>query len=55
MVQCEGVGSLLCINDKICDIRERHVTIRIEIRTTNIRSLGFRDIGECAFKIDDGR
>jgi hypothetical protein len=28
---------------KICDIRERKVTIRSEIRSTNIRSLGFQD------------
>ena len=37
---------MVCINDKICDIRERNVTIRSEIWTTNIRSLGFQDIRE---------
>ena len=42
-----GVTSLVvCINDKLCDIRERNVTIRSEICTTNICSLGFRDIKE---------
>ena len=33
-----------CINDKICDIREIDVTIKSEMWTTNIRSLGFGDI-----------
>jgi hypothetical protein len=33
-------------NDKLRDVRERNVTIRNEICTTNIRSLGFRDIRE---------
>jgi hypothetical protein len=42
-----GLPSLMvCINDKICDIRERNVKIRSEILTTNIRSLGFQDIRE---------
>jgi 23S rRNA maturation mini-RNase III len=42
-----GLSSLVvCINDKFRDIRERNVTKRSEIRTTNIRSLGFRDIRE---------
>ena len=34
------------IYDKICDRRERNVTIRSKICTTNIRSLGFRDTRE---------
>jgi hypothetical protein len=38
------VGS---IDDKFRDIRKRNVTIRSEIRTTNIRSSRFWDIGEC--------
>jgi hypothetical protein len=49
MPQCEDVGWLLgwfAFNDKFCDIRERNVTIRSEILTTNICSLGFRDIRE---------
>ena len=49
MVHCEGVGltsSVDCVNDMIFDIRERNVTIRSEIWTTNIRSLGFQDIRE---------
>jgi hypothetical protein len=37
---------VVCINDNFCDIRERNVTIRSEIWTTNIRSLGFWDIRE---------
>ena len=42
-----GLTSLVAsINDRICDLRERNVTIRCEIWTTNIRSLGFRDIRE---------
>jgi hypothetical protein len=46
-IQGCGLTSLVvCINDKICDIREKNVTIRSEIWTTNIRSLGFRDIRE---------
>ena len=34
-------------NDKFRDTRERNVIIRSDIWTTNIRSLGFRDIREC--------
>ena len=42
-----GLPSLaVCINDKICDIRERNVTIRSEIWSMNIRSLAFQDIRE---------
>ena len=37
---------VVCINEKNYDIRERNVTIRSDIWTTNIRSLGFRDIRE---------
>ena len=40
---CRLTSSVVCINDIIRDIRERNVTIRSEIWTTNIRSLGFRD------------
>ena len=43
---CGLTSLVVCINDKIRDIRERNVTIRSEIWTTNIRSLGFRDIRE---------
>ena len=43
---CRLTSLVICINDKIHDIRERNVTIRSEIWTTNIRSLGFRDIRE---------
>ena len=39
-------SSVVCINDKFCNIRERNVTIRSEICTTNIRSLEFRHIRE---------
>jgi hypothetical protein len=42
-----GLTSLVVyINDNFRGIRERNVTIRSEIWTTNIRSLGFRDIRE---------
>ena len=42
-----GLTSLMVyINEKIRDIRERNMTIRSEIWTMNIRSLGFRDIRE---------
>ena len=44
MQGCGLTSWVVCINDKIRDIRGRKVTIRREIRTTNIRSLGFRDI-----------
>ena len=43
-----GLTSLMgCITNKFCDIRERNVTIRSEVWTTKIRSLGFQDIREC--------
>jgi hypothetical protein len=43
-----GLTSLMvCINDKVSDIRERNVTIRSEILTMHVRSLGFRVIREC--------
>ena len=35
-----------CSNDNSCDIMEGNVTIRNEIGTTNICSLGVRDTGE---------
>ena len=42
-----GLTSLVdCFKDILRDIRERKVTTRSEIWTTNIRSLGFRDIRE---------
>ena len=46
MQEC-GLTSLVdCINNIIRDIRERNVTIKSEIWTTSIPSLGFRDIRE---------
>jgi hypothetical protein len=47
MPGCGCSSLVVCINDKFHDIRERNVTIRSEIWTTNIRSLGFRNIREC--------
>ena len=44
---CGLTSLVVCIHDKFHDIRERNVTTRSEIWTTNIHSLGFRDIGEC--------
>jgi hypothetical protein len=44
---CRLTSLVVCINDKFHDIRERNVTIRSEIWTTNIRSLRFWDIREC--------
>jgi hypothetical protein len=44
---CGLTSLVVCINDKFCDIRERNVTIRSDIWTTNIRSLGFWDTREC--------
>ena len=41
---CELTSLVVYIDNKICDIRERIVTVRSEICTTNIRSLGFWDI-----------
>ena len=49
MRQCEGVGWHLwwfALMIEICDIKERNVTIKSEIWTTNIHSLGFQDIKE---------
>ena len=49
MTQCEGVSWLLwwfALMTKFRDVRERNVATRSEIWTTNIRSLGFRDIRE---------
>ena len=43
---CGFASLVVCINDKICDIRERNVTIKSEIWTTNICSLRFQDIRE---------
>jgi hypothetical protein len=44
---CGLTSLVVCINDRFRDIRERNVTIRSEIWTTNICSLGFWDIREC--------
>ena len=46
MLGCGLTSSVVCINDKFCDIRERNVTIRNENGTMNIHSLGCRDIRE---------
>ena len=43
---CGLTSLVVCSNDKFRDIRERNVPIRCEIWTTNIRSLGFRDVRE---------
>ena len=43
---CELTSLVVCINDKIRDIRKRNLTIRSDIWTTNIRFLGFQDIRE---------
>ena len=44
---CGLTSYMVCINDKFCDTRERNVTMRSEIWTTNIRSLGVQGIREC--------
>ena len=44
---CGLTSLVVCNNDKFCDIREGNVTIRSEIWTMNIRTLGFGDIREC--------
>jgi hypothetical protein len=44
---CGLTSLVVCVNDKFCNIRERNVTIRSEIWTINIFSLGFQDIREC--------
>ena len=36
---CELTSLVICINDKFCDIKEKNVTIRSDIWTTEIRSL----------------
>ena len=41
---CGLTSWVVRISYKFCDIREGNVTIRSEISTTNIRSLGFWDI-----------
>ena len=46
MQGCALTSLVVWISDKICDIRERNLTIKSEIWTTNIRSLGFRDVRE---------
>ena len=42
----ELTSLVVCTNDKFCEIRERNVTIKNEIRIANICSLGFQDIRE---------
>jgi hypothetical protein len=44
---CGLTSWVVYIDDNFHDIREGYVSIRSEIWTTNIRSLGFRDIKEC--------
>ena len=44
---CGLTSWVVCINDKFRDIKERNVTIRNEIWTTKICSLGFQGIREC--------
>ena len=46
MRECGLTSLMACINDNICDVREKNVTNRSEIWTTNIRSLGFHDTRE---------
>ena len=43
---CGLTSWVVCINDKLHDIRKRNVTIRSEVWTANICSLGFRNIRE---------
>ena len=47
MQGCGSTSLMVRTNDKFRDTRERNVIIRSDIWTTNIRSLGFRDIREC--------
>ena len=44
---CGLTSLMVCINDTFCDIRERNMTIRSDIWTTKIRSLGFWEFIEC--------
>jgi hypothetical protein len=44
---CGLTTLVVCIYNKFHDIRERNVTIKSEIWTTNICSLGLWDIREC--------
>ena len=46
MQGCGLTSLVVCINDKIRDIRERNVTIKSEFWSTNIHSLGLRDVRE---------
>ena len=46
MRRCGLTSWVVCINNKFCDARERNVTIRSEIWTMNIHSLGFWDVRE---------
>ena len=47
MRRCGLTSLVVCNDDWIRDKHERLVTIRSEIWTLNIRSLGFQDIREC--------
>jgi hypothetical protein len=47
MQGCGLTSLVVCINDKVYDIREGNVTIRSEISIMNVCSLGFQDIREC--------
>ena len=47
MGECGLTSMVVCSNGKTHDIRERNATIRSEIWTKNIRSLGFWDSREC--------
>jgi len=43
---CGLTSLMVCINDTIRDTRKKNVTIRSEISTMNIYSLGFRETRE---------
>ena len=47
MCGCGLTSLVVYINDPIRDIEERNLTIRSEICSMHIRSLGFQDIREC--------
>ena len=47
MLGCGLTSMVVCIDDIFHDIRERNVTIRMEIWTTKMYFLGFWDIPEC--------
>jgi hypothetical protein len=47
ILECGLTSSVVCINDNYHDIRERNVTIKSEIWTTHIHSLGLWDFRKC--------